>query len=177
MQQELSNVKVECVRGDIADQPDMDAVVNSANAQLRSGGGVAGALHAAAGPGLEQESQRHAPIEPGDAVITEAYDLPNDYVIHCLGPVYDDDEPSDSLLASCYREALKLADEKGIGKIAFPSISTGTFGYPVEAAARVAMHTIKRTRSELDNVVLIRFVLHTESDQRIYDDIRKELSL
>ncbi len=176
-QRELSNVKVECVQGDIADQPDMDAVVNAANAQLRSGGGVAGALHAAAGPELEQEGQQHAPIEPGEAVITDAYNLPNDYVIHCLGPVYDHDEPSDKLLASCYREALRLADEKGIGKIAFPSISTGAFGYPVEAAARVAMHAVKTMRSELQNVVHIRFVLHTVNDQRIYDDIRKEVSL
>src|SRR6056297_2279591 len=100
----IDDVTIEIVRGDIADQPGMEAVVNAANAQLRTGGGVAGAIHRAAGPGLAEEAGRHAPIAPGQAVITGGHDLPNRYVIHCLGPVYGRDEPADDLLASCYAE-------------------------------------------------------------------------
>jgi len=91
----IDDVTIEIVRGDIADQPDMDAIVNAANAALQTGGGVAGAIHRAAGPGLAAEGRRYAPIEPGDAVITGAHELPNHHVIHCLGPVYGRDEPAD----------------------------------------------------------------------------------
>ena len=91
---------MECVQGNIANQPDMDAVVNAANAELRIGGGVAGAIHRAAGPGLEKECRPLAPIRPGQAVITGAHKLPNRYVIHCLGPVYGRDEPAEGLLAA-----------------------------------------------------------------------------
>lgn len=131
-----NGVTVECRRGDITAQPDIDVIVNAANAELRPGGGVAGAIHRAAGPGLYEECRPLAPIRPGEAVITGAHELPNQYVIHCLGPVHGRDEPADRLLSSCYRNALLLAEEKGSGSIAFPAISTGMFGYPVEAAAR-----------------------------------------
>ncbi|MFO7995007.1 MAG: macro domain-containing protein, partial [Marinobacter sp.] len=92
---ELHGKTVECVRGDITRQDDIQAVVNAANAQLMPGGGVAGALHSAAGPGLAEECRPMAPIRPGEAVITGAHNLPNRFVIHCLGPVYGVDEPSD----------------------------------------------------------------------------------
>jgi O-acetyl-ADP-ribose deacetylase len=118
----VADVVVELVTGDIAAQPDLDAVVNAANAQLRIGGGVAGALHRAAGPGLEAECRPLAPIRPGAAVITGGHQLPNRYVIHCLGPVYGHDEPAAALLASCYREALRLADANDIRTIGFPAI-------------------------------------------------------
>lgn len=98
--QVIHGVTVECRQGDIAAQPDMHAIVNAANAVLRIGGGVAGAIHSAAGRGLEQECRPLAPIRPGQAVITSAHNLPNKYVIHCLGPVYGIDEPADELLAS-----------------------------------------------------------------------------
>jgi O-acetyl-ADP-ribose deacetylase len=133
---ELNGVIIECVKGNIADQPDMDAVVNAANAELRVGGGVAGAIHQTAGPGLEQETRPFAPIRPGQAVITGGHDLPNRYVIHCLGPVYGVDEPSDNLLAACYKNALRLAEENNIRSIAFPAISTGAFGFPMEQIGR-----------------------------------------
>jgi O-acetyl-ADP-ribose deacetylase len=103
----LHGVVIECVTGDIVRQSDMDAIVNAANAQLRPGGGVAGAIHRAAGPGLDEECRGFAPIEPGEAVITSGQQLPNRFVIHCLGPVYGRDEPSDRLLAACYRNALR----------------------------------------------------------------------
>ena len=146
---ELHGVNIECVQGDIVDQPNMAAIVNAANAELRIGGGVAGAIHRAAGPGLESECRPLAPIRPGEAVITGAHNLPNRYVVHCLGPVYGIDKPSDRLLASCYRNALQLAEDHGIRSIAFPAISTGAFGYPLEPAARIALHTILEIQKRL----------------------------
>jgi O-acetyl-ADP-ribose deacetylase (regulator of RNase III) len=165
----LKGVTIECIRGDITKQPDMDAVVNAANAQLRIGGGVAGAIHRAAGPGLEEECRPLAPISPGEAVITGAHNLPNRNVIHCLGPVYGRDNPSDELLASCYRNALKLADQNGLKSVAFPAISTGAFGYPAEEAAKVAMEAVREELPRLSSVKHIRFVLFGESDQKIHD--------
>lgn len=152
-------MNIECVQGDITRQDDMHAVVNAANAELRPGGGVAGAIHRAAGPGLDEECRPLAPIRPGEAVITGAHDLPNRHVIHCLGPVYGRDEPAADLLASCYRQALRLADEYSLESIAFPAISTGAFGYPLEEAADVAVRAVKDTLPELDYVNLVRFVL------------------
>lgn len=165
----ISGISLEIVRGDIADQPDMDAVVNAANAQLQTGGGVAGALHRAAGPGLAEEGRRHAPIDPGQAVITRAHGLPNRHVIHCLGPVYGRDEPSDELLAACYREALALAEEQAVHSIAFPALSTGAFGFPAEPAARIAVGTVLEAMPALSRVQRIRFVLFSESDAALYE--------
>lgn len=153
------SAKIECLQGNIVKQDDIQAIVNAANAQLRIGGGVAGAIHKAAGPGLEEECRPLAPIEPGQAVITGAHELPNDFVIHCLGPVYGQDEPSDKLLADCYRNALRLAEDQGIDSIAFPALSTGAFGYPVEEAADIAMRTVVNEAGVRNNPRLIRFVL------------------
>lgn len=166
---ELNNVVLECVQGDITRQPDMDAIVNAANAQLEIGGGVAGAIHRAGGPGLAEECRPMAPIAPGQAVISGAHALPNRHVIHCLGPVYGIDEPADKLLASCYREALALAEEAGLQSVAFPAISTGAFGYPIEDATRVALGTVVDAIHGLESVRYIRFVLHGERDLRVYD--------
>src|SRR5680860_293920 len=105
------NIEFEAVLGDIANQPDADAVVNAANAELQTGGGVAGAIHRAAGPELYDECRNLAPIKPGEAVITKAYNLSNDYVIHCLGPVYGRDTPEEKFLANCYKNALRLAEK------------------------------------------------------------------
>lgn len=168
MKKTISGVTVECVSGDIAAQEGFDAVVNAANEQLRPGGGVAGALHRAAGPGLDRECRPLAPIKPGEAVITGGHNLPNPHVIHCLGPVYGVDEPSDELLASCYRNALGLAEDKGLQSIVFPSISTGAFGYPMEDAARVAMKTLVESIPELKSVKLIRFALFGEEALEIH---------
>ncbi|HZC83982.1 MAG TPA: macro domain-containing protein [Rubrobacter sp.] len=166
---------IECVRGDITAQDDVAAIVNAANAELRSGGGVAGAIHRAAGPELEREARPLAPIRPGEAVITSGHDLPNDYVIHTLGPVYGQDRPEAELLANCYRNALALAEENGIGSIAFPAISTGVFGYPVEEAAEVALRTVKVEAERLEQVRLIRFVLFAEEDFEVHGKVLSEI--
>jgi len=171
LKREVDGVTIECVRGDITRQPDVEAIVNAANARLTTGGGVAGAIHRAAGPGLEEECRPLAPISPGEAVITGGHDLPNAHVIHTLGPVYGSDHPEAELLANCYRNALRLADEHGVTSIAFPAISTGVFGYPVEEAARVAIGTVLDEAPRLQNVRLIRFVLFGERDLEVHERI------
>jgi O-acetyl-ADP-ribose deacetylase len=171
MEKSISGVKIELVQGNIVRQADIKAIVNASNAQLKTGGGVAGAIHSAAGPGLEEECRPLAPISPGEAVITGAHKLPNQYVIHCLGPVYGRDEPSGELLAGCYRNALRLADEKKIESVAFPSISTGAFGYPVEEAARVAIGAIMESIPLLRHVRLVRIVLFSKQDLDAYSEV------
>lgn len=165
----MTVVKVECVRGSIAEQQDMDVIVNAANAELLPGSGVAGAIHSAAGPGLAEECRALAPIRPGQAVISSAHQLPNQHVIHCLGPVYGVDEPSDRLLAECFRNALLLADRHELTSIAFPAISTGVFGYPLKDAAAVAMKAVSDTLAELNSVCLVRFVLFSDQDLSVFE--------
>lgn len=150
--------------------------MNAANAELRPGGGVAGALHRAAGPALAEECRPLAPIRPGQAVLTTGHDLPNPFVIHCLGPVYGVDEPADELLASCYREAFRLAEEKRLGSLAFPALSTGAFGYPMEEAAQVALKTVVERIPSLRSVRRIRFVLHGRRALEIHGRILRELA-
>ena len=171
---EIQGVTVECVQGDIANQSDVDAVANAANAQLMPGGGVAGAIHRAAGPGLAEECRPLAPISPGEAVITGAHNLPNMHVIHCLGPVHGRDEPSEELLASCYRRALELAEDKGLSSVAFPSISTGAFGFPTDRAARIAIRTVLEQAPSLTSVKLVRFVLFSQKDQTVFANALEE---
>ncbi len=168
MKKTVSGVTIECVRGNIVEQSDLDAIVNAANAQLRMGGGVAGAIHRAAGPGLEAECRPLAPIRPGEAVISGGHNLPNRHVIHCLGPVYGRDRPEAELLANCYRNALQLADENELQSIGFPAISTGIFGYPVEEAAAVACRTVAETAPALKHVRTVRFVLFSEGDLAVH---------
>jgi O-acetyl-ADP-ribose deacetylase len=165
----MTVVKVECIRGNIAEQQDMDVIVNAANAELLPGSGVAGAIHSAAGPGLAEECRALAPIRPGQAVISSAHELPNQHVIHCLGPVYGVDEPSDRLLAECFRNALLLADRHKLGSIAFPAISTGVFGYPLQNAAAVAMKAVSDTLTELNSVRLVRFVLFSDEYRKVFE--------
>lgn len=159
-----SNIELECVKGDITKQKDFQAIVNSANANLTHGGGVAGAINKAAGPELAKESEKLAPIKPGKAVVTQGYELPNDYVIHCLGPVYGKDKPEAEVLKNCYKNALIKSDEKNIKSIAFPAISTGVFKYPIEEASRISIKAIKEKAPELKNVKNIRFVLWEEEN-------------
>lgn len=164
----MADLTIECVQGDIASQPDIEAIVNAANARLMPGSGVAGAIHSAAGPELARECESLAPIAPGQAVMTGGHGLPNPYVIHCLGPVYGVDEPSAELLGNCYRNALMLADQKGLTSVAFPAISTGVFGYPVEEAARIAVATIQSTARELTSVRRVRLVLFSDHDLTVF---------
>jgi O-acetyl-ADP-ribose deacetylase len=175
LRRESDGVTVECIRGDITSQEDVTAIVNAANAQLRSGGGVAGAIHRAAGPGLEEECRPLAPIRPGEAVMTGGHDLPNRYVIHTLGPVYGQDHREAELLVSCYRNSLALAEANEIESIAFPAISTGVFGYPLEEAAEVALRTVLESAQRLEHVRLIRFVLFGEQDFEVHQRILSTL--
>jgi O-acetyl-ADP-ribose deacetylase (regulator of RNase III) len=176
MEREVNGgVTVEIVEGDISSQDDMDAVVNAANAELTSGGGVAGAIHQAAGPGLAEESRPLSPIQPGEAVITGGHELPNRQVIHVLGPVYGSDKPEDELLAQCYRNALSLAEEHDLESVAFPSISTGAFGYPVEEAAEVALRTVLESAENLQSIRRIRFVLYGEENFEAYKRVLPRL--
>lgn len=165
---EFEGVVVEVDRGDIAAQPGFDAVVNAANAQLLPGAGVAGAIHRAAGPGLATECHPLAPITTGSCVITSGHDLSNSWVIHCLGPVFGVDVPSDELLASCYRNALALADVHELESVAFPAISTGIFGYPLDEAATVALGAVADATPCLSHVRHVRFVLFDDDAYRTF---------
>ena len=175
MRREFGAVTVECIQGDITSQQDVDAVVNAANARLAPGGGVAGAIHRAAGPDLAEEAVPLGPIEPGEAVITGAHGLPNRYVIHTLGPVYGQDRSEAELLARCYRKSLALAEDNSVESIAFPAISTGIFGYPAEEAAEVALQTVREEVDGLERVRLVRFVLFGEKDLEVHERVLSRL--
>jgi len=141
-------MKIEMVQGDITSLTGFDVIVNAANRHLTRGGGVCGAIHRAAGPELEEECdsyvQAKGPLAVGAAAMTHAFNLPCDAVIHAVGPVYDPSEPQRcaELLRDAYYNSLELADAGGYESIVFPAISTGIFGYPVEAAARVAIQAV-----------------------------------
>lgn len=116
-----------------------------------------------------------APLKPGEAVISGGHDLPNNYVIHCLGPVYGRDKPEEKLLAFCYKNALEIAEENDIKSIAFPAISTGAFGYPPTDAAEVAIKTIRNIIPQLQSIKLIRFVLWGEDAMKIHEQVMGEM--
>jgi O-acetyl-ADP-ribose deacetylase (regulator of RNase III) len=171
VKKEFKGVTIECLQGNITAQRDITAIVNAANAQLRRGGGVAGAIHSAAGPGLEQECRPLAPIKTGEAVITGGHNLPNRHVIHCLGPVYGVDKPEAVLLGNCYRNALRLVEQEKIDSIAFPAISAGIFGYPLAEAAEVAVKTVMEViaASQSEHLKTVRFVLFGRKDLQVYE--------
>lgn len=171
---ELNNIKIEVVQGDIVKQPEFTAIVNAANAHLKMGDGVAGAIHRIGDPELTRLTSAFAPIKPGDSIITSAPNFPNKFIIHCLGPVYGRDKPEEKILRNCYINALNLADENGAESVAFPAISTGAFGYPSEEAAKVAFRAIKAISGNLTFVKRIRFVLWSELDYNIH---RKMLTI
>jgi len=170
MKLKIDNVTLELVQGDIVRQNDLEAIVNAANAQLKIGGGVAGAVHRAAGSGLEKECEPLAPIQVGEAVITGGHNLPNEYVIHTLGPVYGVDKPEAELLNKSYKNSLEIAEENEIESIGFPAISTGAFGYPIKEAAEISLKTVKDNADRLKNLKLIRFVLYSNSDFEVYKE-------
>ncbi|MFP4310518.1 MAG: macro domain-containing protein [Nitriliruptoraceae bacterium] len=161
---EVGGARIELRQGDITRQPDLDAVVNAANAELRPGGGVAGAIHRAAGPELDRACRPLAPIAPGEVVATDAFGLPNRRVLHALGPVYGRDEPAADLLASCYRAACRLAATEGLASLGTPALSTGVFGYPMDEAAEVALTTVREALGEPSTLRVVRFVLFSADD-------------
>lgn len=175
IQNKFNDTTLEIKRGNIVDQPDFDAIVNAANARLRTGGGVAGAIHRIGDPELTKETRSMAPISPGEAVISSAPNFPNKYIIHCLGPVYGRDKPEDTLLKDCYLNALKIAEENGVTSIAFPAISTGAFGYPKREAATIALTAVKEASENLEHVKLVRFVLWAEEDYELHREVLERM--
>jgi O-acetyl-ADP-ribose deacetylase (regulator of RNase III) len=150
------------VQGDITKQK-VDAIVNAANERMRGGGGVDGAIHRAAGPKLLEECIQVGGCPTGEARITKGYELQARYVIHTVGPVWQGgDKGEPELLASCYRNALRLALANKVATIAFPGISTGVYGYPLEEATRIALATVKSCLEEMPSIDQVKFVTFGE---------------
>ena len=162
----MQNHRIEIVQGDITRQK-VDAIVNAANSSLLGGGGVDGAIHRAAGPELLEESRTHGGCPTGEARITQGYRLPARWVIHTVGPIWrGGTEDEDELLADCYRNVFRIASDDGyeIRTIAFPSISTGAYRFPLERACRIALTQTRdflKSSTDLERVIFVCFDQHT----------------
>jgi O-acetyl-ADP-ribose deacetylase (regulator of RNase III) len=175
MEVDIDGKKLELTRGDITDE-DTDAIVNAANSRLAGGGGVDGAIHSKGGPEIMAECRTIGGCPTGEAVITTAGNLAAKYVIHTVGPKYRDGAQGEAeLLASAYHLSLKLAAQKGLKSISFPSISTGIYGYPTIAASCGALSTVIDFLKKNDQIELVRFVLFSEKDYKTYANTLKEL--
>jgi O-acetyl-ADP-ribose deacetylase (regulator of RNase III) len=165
----MTTSKIAVIEGDITQQQ-VEAVVNAANSSLLGGGGVDGAIHRAAGSGLLEECQGLKGCQTGDAKITKGYNLPANWVIHTVGPVWKDGtHHEDELLASCYRRSLELAEEYNIRSIAFPAISTGVYRFPAERAARIAVKTVQEflaSHPAIEQVIFVCFSSHSYNCHR-----------
>jgi len=171
--------RLELVRGDITREA-VDAIVNAANSSLMGGGGVDGAIHRAGGPAILEDCrrivERQGPLPPGEAVITTAGRLPCRHVIHTAGPVWNGGSAGEAeVLARCYRNSIALAEGHGLASLAFPSISTGVYGYPVEKAAAVALSAGREALSAGTKVDLLRWVLFSEADFETYRRVLEAL--
>lgn len=175
MRWEISATALEVERGDITAQQ-VDAIVNAANARLAPGGGVAGAIHRAAGPELWQACERLGGCATGEAKVTDGFALPAHWIVHTVGPVYGQDEPGDELLAASYRNSLAAAGERGAQSIAFPALSTGAFGYPVADAAEVAAATLLDHLPEQNNIRLARLVVFGADSLRVHEQALARLA-
>lgn len=157
-------------RGDITEL-EVDAIVNAANKSLLGGGGVDGAIHRAAGPELKEACRKLGGAETGEAKLTEGFDLPADYVIHAVGPVYRDGKHGEAEeLENCYRNSIEIAKEKGISSIAFPAISTGIYGYPLEEASEIAIRTVYELTKDVDTIDKVLFVAFDDKTESVLSD-------
>lgn len=157
---------------------DVDAIVNAANRSLLGGGGVDGAIHKAAGPELLEATKKLNGAKTGEAKMTEGFNLPADYVIHAVGPMYRDGQENEAeLLASCYENALKLADEQQLTSIAFSAISTGVYGYPADEATKIAVKTVQDLLGEMKTVEEVIFVVFDEELKEIYETTFEQLDI
>jgi len=164
-------VRIFAVHDDIT-RIEVDAIVNAANRSLLGGGGVDGAIHRKAGPELLAECRTLGGCETGGAKITKGYDLPARHVIHAVGPVWHGGDRGEAgLLASCYESSLRLALDNGLRTIAFPSISTGAYGYPIEEAAQIAVRTVRDFVADNSGLERVVFVLFSASDLAVYERI------
>ena len=169
--------KITLLEGDITQQR-VDAIVNAANTSLLGGGGVDGAIHLAAGSKLLEECRRLKGCKTGDAKITRGYNLPADWVIHTVGPVWQDGKHGeDEQLASCYRRCLAIAEQYEIRTIAFPAISTGVYGFPVERAAKIAVKQVKTFLENHSSLEAVIFVCFNRQTYEAYRSAVKEILL
>jgi O-acetyl-ADP-ribose deacetylase (regulator of RNase III) len=176
MRMHVNASTIEVVQGDITQQ-DVDAIVNAANTSLLGGGGVDGAIHGAAGPELLQETRALGGCATGDAKITRGYRLKAKHVVHAVGPVYHSGKEQEAaLLTSAYRRSLEVAVENGVETIAFPAISTGAYGYPMEEAARIAVATVVDFLHRESTLRLVRFVLFNDSAHQAFAEALKNLA-
>lgn len=164
---QIGQSAIELVLGDIT-QEETDAIVNAANKELAPGGGVSGAIHKAAGPGLWEEAKSSGGCQTGEAKITYAHNLKAKYVIHTVGPVYSGSLNDPILLRSCYMESLHLASTHDAKTISFPAISTGIFGYPIAKAAQVSIQAVQDYLKDHTEIQTVRFVLYNQNDYNIY---------
>lgn len=177
MEVKIGSSILELTQGDITQQ-DTEAIVNAANRTLLGGGGVDGAIHRAAGPELLAECRTLGGCDTGDAVITRGYRLKAIYVIHTVGPVYRTASPAvERLLESAYQRSLEVARAKGIRSVAFPSISTGAYGYPLEEAAPVALRTVIGFVREHPEIERVRFVLRSSKALQVFEGALGQLAL
>jgi len=173
----IKSSTVELIKGDITAQ-ETEALVNAANTTLSGGGGVDGAIHKAGGPKILEEARKLAPCPAGEARITGGGNLKAKYVIHTVGPVYKDGRHREAmLLEKAYRSSLELASRQKIRSLAFPSISTGAYRYPVEEAARIALSTVGAYLVQHPEIELVRFVLFDDKTYKVYQRTLEELSV